>query len=146
MQSLNFNDGYKEYSINGDESKIIRVNLSDFSIIERIKTAYDEIEIATTTNEEVDLKTDGTPVSELDKAAEIVKGINDTIKRQIDYIFNSEVSAMVFGNQSPLSMVGGIPLYERFLMSVTPVIQAEIMAEQKASQKRINKYTKVYHK
>lgn len=141
MQNLNFDDGYKEFSINNDPNRVIRFNPSDFSIIERIKTAYDEIDKATKIDDDIELKSDGTPVEELGKAAEIVKGINDTIKNQIDYIFNSTVSDMVFGKQSPLSMVKGVPLWERFLNVIIPVIQKEVKAEQEASRKRISKYT-----
>lgn len=146
MQNLSFDDGFKEFSLNGDESRVIRFNPSDFSIIERIKKAYDEISKVTDIKDDIELNTDGTPMDEMGKAADIVKGINDTIKNQIDYIFNSPVSAMVFGNQSPLGMVKGMPLYERFLMTVIPVIQKEVKAETEASRKRIGKYTQAYHK
>lgn len=37
MTSLKFDDGYKEYSINGDESRVIRINTTDFAIFDRIK-------------------------------------------------------------------------------------------------------------
>lgn len=37
MQSINFNSGnYKEYAINGDENRVIRINVSDVGIITRI--------------------------------------------------------------------------------------------------------------
>lgn len=141
MQNLNFDDGYKEFSINNDESRVIRFNPADFGILERIKIAYDEIEKATRINDDIELKADGTPLEAIGQAAEIVKGVSDTIKQQIDYIFNSPVSEMVFGNQSPLGMVKGVPLYERFLNAVTPVIEKEVRSEMVASQKRISKYT-----
>lgn len=140
MQNLSFDDGYKEFSINGDDSRTIRFNPTDFAIIERIKTAYDEIEKAMKVEEDIELNADGTPVEELGKAAEIVKGINDTIKKQIDYIFNNPVSDAVFGKQSPLAMLKGVPLYERFLNTIIPVIQKEVKTEQEASRKRISKY------
>ncbi len=142
MQNLIIDDGYKEFSINGDESRVIRFNPSDFSIIERINTAYEEINKATDIDTDIELKPDGKPVSELEKVAEIVSSINTTIKKQIDYIFNSPVSDAVFGNQSPLSMVKGMPLYERFLNAVVPIIRQEVAKEQEASRKRIDKYTK----
>jgi hypothetical protein len=147
MQNLSFDDGYKEFSINGDTSKVIRFNPSDMSIIERIKTAYEEITKATTLDKDIELKADGTPIEELGKAADIVKGINDTIKNQIDYIFNSPISDMAFGKQSPLSMVGGQPLYAGFLNAIIPIVEKEVKAQQKASEARINKYTsQVHHK
>ena len=40
MQSINFNSGnYKEYAINGDENRVIRINVSDVGIITRIQDA-----------------------------------------------------------------------------------------------------------
>lgn len=146
MQNLSFDDGYKEFSINGDENRVIRFNPGDFAIIERIKTAYDEIEKATKLEQDIELKTDGAPIDEIGKAADIVKGISDTVKKQVDFIFNSPVSDMVFGNQSPLSLVKGVPFYERFLTAIIPVIKKETKLAQEASQKRMSKYTQVYHK
>jgi hypothetical protein len=143
MQNLSFDDGYKEFTINGDANKVIRFNPSDFSIIERIKVAYDAIDKATAIDKDIELKADGTPLEELGKAAEIVKGINNTIKNQIDYIFNSPISDMAFGKQSPLSMVGGQPLYVGFLNVIIPVVEKEVKAQQIASKKRISKYTGV---
>lgn len=141
MQNLNFDDGFKEFSINNDPSKVIRFNPADFGIIERINTAYNEIQKTTQIEDDIQLNPDGTPMEMIGKVAEVVKGIADSIKAQIDYIFNSPVSEVVFGNQSPLGMVKGVPLYERFLDIVIPVIKQEVESEMKASQKRVSKYT-----
>jgi hypothetical protein len=141
MQNLQFDDGYKEFSINGDESRVIRFNPRDFAILERIKESYDAIEAASATSEDTELKPDGSPLNELSVAAGIVRKFDDTVKEAINHIFNSDVSTAVFGKQSPLSLVGGSPLYERFLETVIPVIRKEVEAESKKSRDRINKYT-----
>jgi hypothetical protein len=146
MQALNFDDGYKQFMINDDPNRVIRFNPADFSIIERIKTAYDEIDKAMKIDKDIELKPDGTPIGDLAAASAVVKGINDTIKAQIDYIFNSPVSELVFGKQSPMAMVKGVPLYERFLNVAIPVVRDEIKAEQEASRKRISKYTSLARK
>lgn len=143
MQNISFNDGYKEFTINNDENKVIRFNPSDFGILQRIKEAYSEIEKATDIEDDIKLDSDGSVMDNLGKTVEIVKGIEDTIKAQIDHIFNSEVSCMAFGKQSPLGMVKGVPLYERFLNAAIPFIKKEVEAEMKASQKRMSKYTDV---
>ena len=140
MQNLNFDDGYKEYSINNDPNRVIRFNPADFGIIERINKAYEEIDKATI-DTDIELKANGEPMKLIGQAAEVVKAMNDTIRKQIDYIFNSPVSDIVFGNQSPLGMVKGVPLYERFLSTLIPVIQKEVEAEMLASRKRVSKYT-----
>jgi hypothetical protein len=141
MQNLNFDDGFKEFTINNDPSKVIRFNPADFGIIERISTAYQKIQTSTEVKEDIELNPDGSPMELVGKVAEVVKGIADTVKAQIDYIFNSPVSEVVFGNQSPLGMVKGVPMYERFLNAVVPLIKKEVESEMAASQKRVSKYT-----
>jgi hypothetical protein len=141
MQNLNFDEGYKEFMINKDANRVVRFNPTDFGIIERIKTAYNEIDKVTQLDKDIELKTDGTPIDELGKSAEIIGSTNKKIKEMIDYIFNSEVSDSVFGKQSPLSIVNGRPLWQGFLECLNPVIKAEVKKAQQESQKRISKYT-----
>ena len=44
MNNLGFDVGYKEYSINGDESRILRINTSDMNIITRMNKAEKELQ------------------------------------------------------------------------------------------------------
>ena len=47
MQSIDFNSGnYKEYAINGDENRVIRINVSDVGIITRIQDAMSKADIS----------------------------------------------------------------------------------------------------
>jgi len=143
MQSIRFDDGYKEFMINDDPNKIIRFDPADFGIIERFNTAMKNIEKASETiKNDIDINPQGEPLSELEEAAEAVAKVNKLIKDQIDYIFDSPVSDMVFGNKSPLALVKGVPLFERFIMAAKEVIEKEVKKEMEASQKRIEKYTK----
>ena len=76
------------------------------------------------------------------KVAEVVKGIADSIKAQIDYIFNSpSVRGCVRQSESFGYGSREFRFYERFLDTVIPVIKQEVESEMKASQKRVSKYT-----
>lgn len=142
MQNISFNDGYKEFSINNDETRVIRINPSDFSLIERFNTALENIEKELSTlGEDVKLDANGEPVEQLREAAAQVTKSRLYINEQIDFIFNSPVSHAAFGNQSPLSSPGGIPLVERFLNAIGPVINETIESDVKARESRIKKYT-----
>ena len=50
----------------------------------------------------------------------------------------------MFNGTSPLSTIKGIPYYVRFIEAVKPIIEEEIMAERKASEEKIKKYTEKY--
>lgn len=133
MKNINFDDGYKEFSINNDPDRTICFNPSDVAIVERFHKASGALEKLIAENGE---KEAGTP----EDTAEAIKGLDEAIREQIDYIFNQPVSNKVFGNQSPMAPVGGKMLFERFLEAVIPVITSYMKAEMKASEKRISKY------
>jgi len=146
MQSLRFDEGYKEFMINDDPNRVIRFNPADYGIIERFnKARKDIIAEMEKIQKDFDLKPDGSPdvpEDELEEAAGIIEKVRKLICDKIDYIFGNPVSEVVFGTQSPLSSVKGVPLFERFIQAAQPFIEAEVKAEQEASKKRIEKYTK----
>lgn len=141
--NINLNDGYKEFTINNDPDRVIRFNPSDTGLIDRIEKAYQNILNIINgeqNNEEKELPEDD--IEQLTLLAGAIRQSDNIIRDQIDLIFNAPVSGVVFGNQSPLSTVGGIPLYERFLNAILPEMVKEFSKEQKASMKRIEKYVK----
>lgn len=146
MQSLRFDEGYKEFCINDDPNRVIRFNPSDYGIIERFNKARKEILAEMEKiQKDFDLKPDGSPdvpEDELEETAGIIEKVRKLICDKIDYIFGSPVSDVAFGKQSPLSSVKGVPLFERFIQAAQPIIEEEVRKEQEASQKRVSKYTK----
>jgi len=68
------------------------------------------------------------------------------MKETINYVFNNDVSQVVFGNTSALTTKNGKTIAERFITAVTPIIQKEMEAEIKASNKRTSKHLVKYQK
>ena len=143
MQNLVFDEGYKEFTINGDENRVIRFNPSDVAMLKRLNQAKENILEAMKGNEDIELDEEGKPIDSLENASKIIRHIDNTIKEQINYIFNYEVADVVFGEQSPMANVNGLPLYVRFMESIKPVIEEAMKEERKKSRKRVEKYTKV---
>lgn len=145
MQNLVIDDGLKEFTINGDPNRVIRFNPSDLNLLERFDQAEKTIdEEQKKLQEDIELKANGEPAEnqeDIEESIEVIRKVNKLIKDQIDFIFDSDVSDVVFGNQSPMSTVKGKPLFERVFDAIRPVLEKEITKEMKASEKRINKYT-----
>lgn len=143
MQSIKFDEGYKEFCINDDDTRIVRFNPADYGILERFsearKTIYEEIDKI---EKDIEIKADGTPGDETEDAAKLLSELRKLINTQVDYIFGAPVTDVAFGAQSPISTVGGKFLFERFIEASEKVITPCIKAEHQASQKRIEKYTK----
>lgn len=136
---LIFDEGFKEFNINGDPNRVIRFNPTDISIIERAQNVKKEI------GEEVK-KLDKIEINDDEAVAKAVEEVNKIIKEKINYIFGSDVSETVFGVQSPLASANGVTLAERFIAAAIPIIQKEIEDEDKKSKARMSKYTERYHK
>ena len=144
MKSLKIDDGYKEFMINDDPNRVIRFNPADVAILTRIRDSVDRIEQSLKDSEDdFAINPDGTPADKMEQAGDAVRKVTELVKEQINYIFNADVSEAVFGNQSPLSLVGGVPLYERFLNVVIPEIEKAVKTERKLSEKRVGKYVEM---
>lgn len=157
MNNLSFDEGYREFCINGDETRVIKINPSDTSFIERYREAMNNIEAFMTELENTDginINANGEledneyedKIGEFNKLADLLRDVRIKLNEQIDFIFNAKVSDIVFGKQSPLANISGQYLFARFLNAVAPVIEETFHKDIEASNKRINKYKKQYEK
>lgn len=133
MPNINFNNGFKEYTINNDENKKIRFNPSDFGMLGRIERATNEIEKIGKKYEDIDVKDEN--------AAALIDECDKEIRKQINFIFNNDICSTLFGTSNCVSLCGGQPVYMNFMDAVLPVLQKDIEAEKKKSDEKIKKYT-----
>ena len=130
MKNLNINIGTKEYSINDDVSRILRVNTTDINILARFDKAETELKKIASQYENI-----------TDITAEVITELDTKVREQIDYIFDSKASEIVFGNINCASIAGGQPIFMNFIDAILPVIKNDIVEEQEKSEKKISKYT-----
>lgn len=134
MQDLSLNTGKTQFTINGDPNRVIEFNPGDPLLLKRIEQAVKKIEAAYKKYQTA-------------KPTDLIKSISDLdalIRKQIDFIFDSPVSDVVFGNASSFSTSDGIPYYERFINAALPFIEEACKTEKEKSEKRISEYTKKY--
>lgn len=116
MKSINFDEGYKTYAINGDESRVIKVKVGDFNLLERVKSAMTEIE---SLKEKFSGKPDENTMIEFDSS----------VRKLIDKAFDSDVCANAFGNANICTVVSsGKLLFEAFFEAFMPILKADISA------------------
>ena len=150
MTNLEFNDGLKRLSINGDENRIITINPADIAIVSRyneVLPKLDElIEKYRNTENATSEKTAKT-ISEPDKKAEfakiseIISELDRKAREFIDYIIGSPVSDTVFGTANCLSGAGGQTIFENFLTAYMEYMTPAIKSEYEKSKNRVEKYT-----
>ena len=136
--NLNFNEGVKTFSINNDPERVISVNLTDFGILERFETASKKIKKYIADFDPASIEE---AHSMSDPEVFVFFKTDEFIKKQIDYIFNSPVSEIVFGATNCLSLVGGEPLYLKFFEAIMPEIKKALRSEVKKQEEKKAKYT-----
>jgi hypothetical protein len=130
MQNINFDDGYKRYILNDDENKVIRVNVTDFNILDRYNKAQADMQALI-----ADLQTnkDATP--------EEIASYDKRIRENINFIFGSDVCTAAFGTANCMSVVSnGSMLFESFLNALMPQVQEDMGINLEAAKKRTDKY------
>lgn len=135
MRNLQINTGIKEFAINDDESKVLKINTADIQIAQRMKKSEKELnQIA-----EECLKIDEN--MSVDDSIDLLDKYDKKVKTTLDYIFNTNVSEVVFGNMNCLSICDGKPVFQNFLEAIMPEIETDIQKETKKSEANIKKYT-----
>ena len=136
MQSISFDEGYKEFAINNDENRVIRFNPKDFGILTRMEDTLSDFEAL-----EKKLK-DGNEEEFTNNLREAEKVVHE----KIDSIFNANAHDIIFNHQSPISLVGGEFLFMRVIEALVPIVEKEVKYEMQKSEKRMSKYTEKYKK
>ena len=136
MQSISFDEGYKEFAINNDENRVIRFNPKDFGILTRMEDTLSDFGAL-----EKKLK-DGNEEEFTNNLREAEKVVHE----KIDSIFNANVHDIIFNHQSPISLVGGEFLFIRVIEALVPIVEKEVKYEMQKSEKRMSKYTEKYKK
>lgn len=136
MQSISFDEGYKEFAINNDENRVIRFNPKDFGILTRMEDTLSDFEAL-----EKKLK-DGNEEEFTNNLREAEKVVHE----KIDSIFNANVHDIIFNHQSQISLVGGEFLFMRVIEALVPIVEKEVKYEMQKSEKRMSKYTEKYKK
>lgn len=96
MQSINFNSGnYKEYAINGDENRVIRINVSDVGIITRIQDAMSKADNIAEEVSEREKNEDRT---------QLLKEYDQRAREMVNDIFGSNVCTAALGSVNVFSM------------------------------------------
>ncbi len=135
MNNLNFDTGYKEYSINGDESKVIRIDTTDYALFDRIQKVSKNIDKLSENYRNTKVETD-------EQANELFVKVDKDIREQINKIFGYDVSSVVFGITNCMSITkSGHMLFENFLNALIPVIKNDMQEAVNKQNERVKKYT-----
>ena len=135
MQSIDFNGGnYKEYAINGDENRVIRINVSDVGIITRIQDAMSKADNIAEEVSEREKNEDRT---------QLLKEYDQRAREMVNDIFGTDVCTAALGSVNVFSVASnGKPV--NFLEALLVVVVQEIKSAQTAAQIKLQEKVEKY--
>ncbi|MDE7105080.1 MAG: hypothetical protein K2O36_04285 [Ruminococcus sp.] len=109
MESINFKNSFKEYAVNGDDSKVIRIKLNP-DMLNKIHNAMSEIDHFSDGINENNITEMGRKLCEI-----------------INNAFGTDICTPAFDGENPFSVVdGGKFLFESFFEAFMPVFEADM--------------------
>lgn len=131
----------QKFRINGDDSRVLALNLSDLNVSIRLQKGYDEL--ARLMKEISDTPTDTEDFRGLTKNLE---KIDKEMRKQLDYIFDSNVSEVCAPSGNMYDPYNGTFRYESILDSLTKLYTDNLNEEYRKMRKRLSKHTDKYLK
>ena len=133
---ISFDNGVKEYNLGGKVT--VEFNPTDVEFANRMFEAFSALD-AKTEEYQRRITEDKTNVFTISREM-------DTEMRDIiNGLFGKDVCTPLVGDINIYARADGLPLWANLILAVMDVMEVTAQAEDKAAQKRIEKYTKKYH-
>ena len=144
MENLNFDDGLKRVTINGDPNRVLKYNPGDMGILDRMQESLEKLEEELKAIQNIKMTATGNAANATQETAKIVHDINISLRESFDNIFYPGASDVVFGNMNPLALANGHTIYENFMLQFADLIKPDMENEVKKAQEHIQPYKESY--
>ena len=128
----------QKFRINGDPNKILELNISDTGIMERLEKGWQRLQ--------EDVKKIGELNENDEDLSSKLSAIDKSMRKQIDYIFDSNVSEICASNGKMIDPWNGQTRYEHILDSLLTLYADNINSEFRKMKARTSKHTQKYKK
>lgn len=139
----------KSFRIDGDNSRIIYLDVSDMNILVRLEEVYPEIqklavEASNKVAEQKEAGEDEEDNSLFGDAPAILKEIDAQMREKLNYIFASDVADICEPTGNMYDPVNGEFRFEHIIDVLTGLYANNLTAEFKKMQERVKKHTAKY--
>lgn len=143
----------KRFRINGDNKKILELNVSDLNVAQRMSVAYDRLQKHM---EKVSDILAGLPDEDEEVTDEVeskvtkqLEAIDKKMREEVDYIFQAPVSDICADGGSMYDPFEGAFRFEHIIEAISKLYERNLESEFAKMKKRVSvktsKYTKKYH-
>ena len=129
----------KRFRINGDDTKILELNTSDFGIIHRLNESMKKLE---------ELENSATSIddADLDGISNKLSKIDSEMRDIVNYIFDADVCSVVASDGSMFDFFNGAPRYDHVLSALIGLYEDNLQREVNIQKQRMKSHTDKYKK
>lgn len=139
MAELKFSTGDVSFTVN--DGAEISYNPTDMAFVERLFDAFDALDKK---QEEYKRKVDSAAGTR--EIFAVGRELDAEMRALIDGVFGGGVCDGVFGGMNTYAMADGLPVWCNFVFAVMDTVDTTFAREQKATNPRLEKYMKKYHR
>ena len=138
----------KEFRIDGDNSRILKLNTSDLSMVSRLQLLYPELQkLGAEAVSKLDLDNEEITVDEMiDQAASAISEIDTKMRNLMDELFDANVSETCAPNGTMFDPINGKFRFEHIIDVLSGLYESNMQSEIKKTASRIAKHTDKYTK
>lgn len=140
----------KKFRIDGDNNRILELNTSDLSVVNRIEDSYPKLVELERKASSLKVNNDNPNDESLDDAVErsnlsqTLREIDQEMRGIVDYIFDSNVSEVCAPFGSMFDPINGEFRYEHIIDALTKLYENNFNSEFDLMRKRVQKHTNKY--
>lgn len=135
----------KRFRLDGDNNRILELDTSDLSILNRLEPAYKKLlKLAKEASSKMDFSDDASVEEVLEKAAPLLSDTDKKMRAIIDELFDANVSEVCAPSGSMYDPFNGQFRFEHIIDVLTNLYTANLNNEFQKMSDRISKHTKKY--
>lgn len=139
MTELKFETGLVTFALNGRTE--ITFNPTDSAFVERLFNAFDTLD-----KRQEAYKAEVERTADKREIFETARKMDAEMREIIDAALGGGVCAAVFGEMNVYALADGLPVWANLMLAVMDEVDGTFAREQKATNPRVAKYTKKYHR
>ena len=138
----------KTFRIDGDNNKLLSLDISDLNVITRLNEAYPKMrQSALEASDRLSkAKLDDEDTDVLQELADALKGIDDGMREQIDYVFDAPVSEVCAPKGTMYDPYNGEFRFEHIITALAGLYSNNLSDEFVKMKQNVNKHTSKYTK
>lgn len=135
----------KEFTINGDPTKILRLNTSDLSMVTRLNALYPKLQtLAGEALSSFDIDESDDVGAFISKTSASLIKIDAEMRKLIDELFDSNVSEMCAPEGTMYDPINGKLRFEYIIETLSALYERDLKAEVEKATAHISKHTDKY--